>query len=135
MARTSAAVLSAAASISLIASLSVLGCATPAVVGEYPNQQAMLGKTKADIMQCAGVPRKELRDGDATLLRYYREAPMLEESRASFKGSMPTMHHGCWATVILSDDRVTEVRYRFVPDTFDASDECENIFELCVPSY
>ena len=123
-----------AASVSLVVCgyLALLACATPAVVYEYPNQQAMTGKTKAEVMQCAGVPRKELQDGPATLLRYYREAPMLQESRASFKGSMPTMHHGCWATVILSDDRVTEVRYKFVPDTFDASDECEEIFESCV---
>lgn len=111
----------------------VTGCATPAEVHEYPNQQALVGKTKADVLKCAGVPRKESRDGEFTLLRYYREAPMLEESRPSFKGSMPTAHHGCWATVILSDDRVTEVRYRFVPETFDASDECEETFESCVP--
>lgn len=118
----------------IICGLAVLmGCATPAEVHEYPNQQALVGKTKADVLKCAGVPRKELRDGEFTLLRYYREAPMLEESRPSFKGSMPTVHHGCWATVILSDDRVTEVRYRFVPDTFDASDECEETFESCVP--
>jgi hypothetical protein len=134
MARMSSALLRAASvSLTICGYQSVLGCATPAQVGEYPNQLAMLGKTKADVVQCAGVPHKERRDGGVTLLPYYREAPMLKESRASFKGSMPTMHHGCWATVILTDDRVTEVRYRFVPDTFDASDECEKIFEQCVP--
>ena len=111
----------------------LLGCATPAEVREYPNQQAMTGKTKSHVLACAGAPLKELHDQELTLLRYYREAPMLEESRPFGKGSTAAVHHGCWATVILENDLVAEVRYRFVPSTFDSSDECEEIFESCVP--
>ncbi|MGA6828392.1 hypothetical protein ACO9S2_12345 [Nitrospira sp. NS4] len=107
------------------------GCATAAQVGEYPNQQRMVGKSKAAILACAGKPVKEQTRNDVTLLQYYREAPMLEESAAVGKGSFPTIHHGCWATVIIAEDRVTEVRYRFAPPTFDASNDCEEIFEPC----
>jgi len=113
--------------------LLLAGCATPAEVHQYPNQQALVGQSKADVLKCAGPPLKELRDGERTVLRYYKEAPMFEESLPSSKSSIPTIHHGCWASVILSDDRVTEVRYRFVPETFDASDECEETFESCAP--
>lgn len=42
------------------------------------------------------------------------------------------MRHGCWATVSLADEHVTDVRYRFVPDTIDASNDCEEIFALCL---
>lgn len=107
-------------------------CTTPAHVGEYPNQQKVTGMSKAAILACAGVPKKESITGEFTLLRYYREAPILEESQPVGKASFPTIHHGCWATVILEDDHVIEVRYRFVPSTFDASNECEEIFEPCL---
>lgn len=110
------------------------GCATQAEVREYPNQLAVTGKTKSQILACAGTPLKEITDKKISLLRYYKEAPMFEESRPFGKGSTAAIHHGCWATVILENDRVAEVRYRFVPSTYDASDECEEIFEPCVPS-
>ena len=106
-------------------------CSTPAHVGEYPNQQRMVGKSKSAILACAGIPHKETSDGERTFLRYYREAPILEESRPVGKGSFATIRHGCWATVILTDDRVLDVHYRFVPPTFDASNDCEDIFDSC----
>ena len=109
------------------------GCATPAQVGEYPNQQKLTGKSKVAILACAGAPKKEFTEDGLTVLRYYREAPILEESHPVGKGSMSTIHHGCWATVVLAEDRVVNVRYRFVPPAFDASNDCEEIFESCGP--
>jgi hypothetical protein len=38
--------------------------------------------------------------GAFTLLRYYREAPILEESQPIGKGSVSTIRHGCWATAV-----------------------------------
>jgi hypothetical protein len=108
------------------------GCSTQAQVGEYPNQQRVAGQSRTTILACAGTPKKEIRDGELTLLRYYREAPILEESHPVGKSSMSTIHHGCWATIILRDDRVVDVRYRFVPPTFDASNDCEEILEPCL---
>lgn len=107
------------------------GCATPATVGEYPNQQKVIGKSKAQILACAGKPVTEQTRNDVVLLQYYREAPVLEESQPVGKGSMSTIRHGCWATVVLTDDRVTDVRYRFVPPSMDASNDCEAILDPC----
>lgn len=120
-----------AAGLHLLCLFWLAGCATPAQVGEYPNQQKMIGKSKAAVLACAGRPVKEQTRNDVTLLQYYREAPMLEESSPVGKGSFPTVHHGCWATVIVAGDNVSEVRYRFVPPTFDASNDCEEIFASC----
>ena len=106
-------------------------CTAPVHVGTYPNQQRMVGTTKAALLTCAGTPKKELTDGEVSLLRYYREAPILEESQPVGKGSVSTIRHGCWATVIVADDRVVEIRYRFVPPTFDASNDCEALFQSC----
>ena len=119
------------AGLNLACLLWLAGCATPAQVGEYPNQQKMVGKSKAAVLACAGAPKKEQTRNDVLVLQYYREAPMLEESSPVGKGSFPTIHHGCWATVIVTEDRVTEVHYRFVPPAFDASNDCEEIFEPC----
>ena len=107
-------------------------CAAPARVGEYPHQKAMMGKSRSEILACVGSPTKESKDDDFSLLRYYREAPILEESQPIGKGSVSTVRHGCWATVILAEDRVVDVRYRFVPPSFDASNDCEEIFAPCM---
>ena len=106
-------------------------CSTPAHVGEYLNQQRMVGKSRSTMLACAGTPQKETSDSERTVLRYYREAPILEESRPVGKGSFATIRHGCWATVVLVNDRVVDVQYRFVPPTFDASNDCEDIFDSC----
>lgn len=115
----------------LVGLTAVNGCATAATVGEYPNQQKVIGKSKADILACAGKPVKEQTRNDVVLLQYYREAPVLEESQPVGKGSISTIRHGCWATVVLTDDRVTDVRYRFAPPSMDASNDCEAIFDPC----
>jgi hypothetical protein len=120
------------AGLALCCLTSLVGCVTPAEVRHYPNQDKMVGKSKAALLACAGPPLKEISDKELTVLRYYKEAPILEESRPFGKGSTAAIHHGCWATVVIENDRVAEVRYRFVPPTFDASDECEDMFEPCV---
>ncbi len=120
-----------ALTLGLIAQVSLTSCTAPAHVSEYPNQQRMVGKSKSAILACAGTPQKEASDSERTILRYYREAPILEESRPVGKGSFATIRHGCWATVVLTDDRVVDVHYRFVPPTFDASNDCEDIFDSC----
>lgn len=116
----------------LTGGVGLVNCNTPAHVGEYPNQQRMVGQSNSAILACAGTPKKATIDGERTVLQYYREAPILEESRPVGKGSFATVRHGCWATVVLNNDRVVDVHYRFVPPTFDASNDCEEIFETCV---
>ena len=110
----------------------MLGChSTPPVTEGYPHQQALRGKSTAQVLTCAGSPQQEHVDGSLTMLRYYKEAPLLEESMVSSKGSRPTAHNGCWATVVLQGDHVDQVWYRFVPSSVDASNDCEEIFANC----
>ena len=110
----------------------VLGCqSSPPVTEGYPHQQALQGKTLQQVLACAGPALQKRENGPVTTLRYYREAPLLEESMVSSKGSRPTVHHGCWATVILQDQHVDRVQYHFVPSSVDASNDCEDIFANC----
>lgn len=110
----------------------VLGCqSSPPVTEGYPHQQALQGKTLQQVLACAGPPLQKRENGPVTTLRYYREAPLLEESMVSSKGSRPTVHHGCWATVILQDQHVDRVQYHFVPSSVNASNDCEDIFANC----
>lgn len=78
--------------------------------------------------------RSEAVQNHRVLFLYYNEAPILEESFPASKGSFPRPHHGCWASVVLEDDRVTDIGYRSVPQAINAVDHCEAIFEQCRPS-
>lgn len=97
----------------------------------YPHQTAMRGKTRAEVLHCAGAPLRERHTGTIAELFYYREAPILEESGIASKGSIPKVHHGCWVTVILRQDRIVDVQYQFVPDFFNAANDCEHVFQQC----
>jgi hypothetical protein len=119
--------------ISLIGLCYLTGCATPQLVTVLPNRDATIGKTKEALLQCAGQPVREEAQNRSIIFRYYKEAPMMEESFPGTKGSFPRPHHGCWASVLLEGDRVTDIGYRSVPPHIDAFDHCEAIFETCHP--
>jgi hypothetical protein len=103
----------------------------PPITDGYPLQESLKKKSKGEVLLCAGPPVREWTDGDFTMLRYYREAPILEESMVSSKASRPTAHHGCWATVTIRHEQIERVHYRFVPPSVDASNDCEEIFSRC----
>jgi hypothetical protein len=69
----------------------------------------------------------------STLLLYYREAAMFEESFGGGKGSKPGYHHGCWATLLVEEGRVTGVEFRPVPQPDADTHECQEIFAACAP--
>lgn len=110
---------------------SFLGCATSPAAHGFPNKQAILGKTKQTVLACAGEPVRIITRDEGVLLMYYKEATLFEESFSTSKSSHPGIHHGCWASVLLKEDRVTDVEYRSVPSFVDALDECEEIFRAC----
>lgn len=113
--------------------LLLLAChSAPPITEGYPHQQSLRGKSREQVLACAGTPLREWQDREFTQLRYYREAPLLEESMVSSKSSRPTVHHGCWATVMLQHNRVDQVQYRFAPSSVDASNDCEEIFARCL---
>ena len=118
--------------LTVIAAALVLACqSAPPITEGYPHQHSLKGKSKEQVLACAGTPLREWQNGEFTLLRYYREAPLLEESMVSSKSSRPTVHHGCWATVTLQHNQVNQVHYRFVPGSVDSSNDCEEIFARC----
>lgn len=110
------------------------GCATPEQVAPVlSNREATIGKTKESLLTCAGQPIREAVTDHSQVLLYYKEAPMLQESFPASKGSFARPHYGCWASVLLEGDRVTDIGYRSVPSTMDALNLCEAIFEGCHP--
>jgi hypothetical protein len=92
----------------------------------------LVGKTKKEILSCASVRPDERTVGEVTVLKYYKEASLLEESFPGTKSSFPRTHHGCWATLRLTNDEVTEVQYRSVPKDYVGDDHCDEIFAPCV---
>ena len=72
--------------------------------------------------------------GDMAVLRYYKEASVLEESFAASKSSVARIHHGCWATLGLKNERVEGVQYDSVPSSYKHEEHCDEIFQNCVES-
>ncbi len=116
----------------IIGFVGLIGCAASQPIEASPTGKALLGKSKQELVACAGSPLKEAKTDEGTVLSYYKEAPMLEESFASSKSSRSGAHHGCWAHLLMADDRVVGVEYRSVPRSIDATDHCEEIFHVCV---
>ena len=111
------------------------GCAStpPEATSDNPTAQRLIGKTRAELLQCAGIPLREVNHGHGVILRYYKEAPMLEESRSFLKGSAPGEHHGCWASLLIENEEVTGVEFRTVPQgAGNEDDDCEAIFTGCL---
>ena len=119
-----------------VVSSAVIGCMTPKAgpsLAESPVQGAMVGMTSDAVRSCAGSPLNELKlNDDVTVLRYYKEAAMFEESRVGSKGSIPGVHRGCWANLLIEKGKVTGVEFRPVPDQERDPFLCHQIFEGCL---
>lgn len=124
-----------APSLALILVSTVLLLAGCAAIDQHDlrkNRQRMLiGKTKQELIACAGFPIRENERDDTVELIYYKEASLLEESFPGSKGSVARVHHGCRATVQLRENRVMEVQYHSIPDSYHDEDHCDEIFESC----
>jgi len=90
------------------------------------------GKTKQDLLACAGAPQRESASQGLTAMVYQEEAELVELSVPGAKSSgARRIPHSCRATVILKDGRVTDVRFESVPEWIGAEDHCEEIFLRC----
>lgn len=107
------------------------GCANLEQGAAHQAPPQLIGKTKDSIRACAGAPHSEYRAGNATVLRYYREAAMLDESKIASKGSFPGVHRGCWANLLIEDGAVTGIEFRPVPNSERETSNCETIFDAC----
>jgi hypothetical protein len=109
------------------------GCTTPAHDPRSQIATALLGKTKNELVNCAGKPLQELVQRDVTVLIYYKDAPELESSFMGSKSGMLRKRHGCRARIVLTNDRVEGIEYESVPETFGGEDHCDEIFQGCGP--
>jgi hypothetical protein len=111
------------------------GCATPGNQNGqndlFPNQRAIIGKTRQELLACAGPPLRETTQADHTLLTYYKHVPILDRSVVGSKSTVPALRHACWATVSIEGEVVTAVQYQSVPSSSSATDQCEAIFDPC----
>ena len=117
----------------LCIAIGLIGCAASQPIAPSPIGKALLGKSKQELVACAGTPLQEAKTDEGTVWTYYKEAPLFEESSALSKGSRSGVHHGCWAHILMEEDRVVGVEYRSVPRSVDATDHCEEMFRTCVP--
>jgi len=95
-------------------------------------EQAVIGKTKQELLACTAVTPHERTLGDVTELMLYKEASLLEESFPVSKSSFPRPHHGCLAHVQLRDGRVESAHDHAVPPSYAGYGHCDAIFEACL---
>jgi hypothetical protein len=94
--------------------------------------QKLLGKPSEAILACAGQPFAQTVQDHVTIVRYYKNASMLEVSTPTSKASQPAIHHGCWASLRIEDKQITGVEFRTVPEGIEKlDDECEELFAKC----
>lgn len=117
----------------IVSFVGFVGCAASQPIEANPTGKALLGKSKQELVTCAGRPLKETKTAEGTVLSYYKEAPLFEESYSLSKGSTSGVHHGCWAHLLMEDNLVVGVEYRSVPRSVDSTDHCEEMFHTCVP--
>lgn len=110
----------------------LIGCVASPPIAPNSIGKALLGKSKQELISCVCHPFKETKTVEGTVLTYYKEAPLFEESSSLSKGSRSGAHHGCWAHLLMEEDRVVRVEYRSVPQSVDATDHCEELFRTCV---
>jgi hypothetical protein len=119
----------------LLTGVAYIGCTTTPsepTTPPSPTQKALIGKTKAELLACTTVQPEERTVGDLTVLKYYKEASILEESFSGSKSSVARLHHGCWASLVLKRDRVEGVQYDSIPSSHMEDDHCDEIFQHCV---
>ena len=121
----------AISSLIVCTAVSLISCAVPQPLEPSPIGKSLLGKSRQELLACAGTPLRETKTVEGTVLSYYKEAPMFEESSPFLKGSRAGAHHGCWAHLLMGEDRVVGVEYRSVPPSVHATDHCEEIFYTC----
>ena len=109
----------------------LLGCTTVPQTPYVSSAEVLLGKSKQDVLACAGSPLREIPTARGNVLTYYKEASQFEESFPGSKSSVARAHHGCWAILRLENEVVTGVEYRSVPKDRLDYDHCDEIFENC----
>lgn len=116
----------------ILGGLWFLGCAASPPEHHIQARQAVIDTTKDHILSCAGRPIQETQTNQGTVLRYYKEASMFEESAVFLKGSRPGAHHGCWANLLVADNRIVGAEYISAPESLEEVHLCEQIFESCI---
>ncbi|MBA5864196.1 MAG: hypothetical protein GDA65_15995 [Nitrospira sp. CR1.1] len=112
-----------------------LGCTTIHQAPHVSLAETLIGKSKQDLLACAGSPLREIPTAEGIVLNYYAEAPMFEESFMGSKGSRSGNHHGCWVRISLREDLFIGVEYKSVPTPGIADDHCDEIFKTVRNSF
>jgi hypothetical protein len=122
----------------------LVGCSSDAPQGPppTPTEIALLGTSKAKLLQCAGSPASDLPSAGLDYLTFSRtqrvDQGYFQGTQVPWVGSLAIGGKGvdvaCEATVILKDGKVEAVGLRTYPPQNDArtAELCKPVFEHCV---
>src|SRR6185436_14034148 len=85
----------------------LISCVTEPTQYSTGMEKRIVGKTKQDILACAGKPKTESEIDGMTVLTYLERSPLMERSAIASKNSRSTTaQHSCRAQLYLQNDRV-----------------------------
>ena len=128
---TAGSLIRAISALVLCIAIGLIGCAASQPIAPSPIGIACLGRVNTNSSLALVTLFQEMKTAGGTVLTYYKEAPIFDESFSLSKGSTSGVHHGCWAHLLLDDDRVVGVEYKSVPRSVSATDHCEESSYLC----
>ena len=118
----------------ILAPVTISGCVETLSSRHITAKQALLGKSEAEVLACAGAPQAVSSQDGLRVLSYHKEGGLFEQSFPGSKSSRPEgVRHACTAIVKVENDRVTQVQYQMMPESTAMHEHCEEIFQRCGP--
>lgn len=119
--------------------LALSGCILVAQQQAQQGKTALVGKSRAEILACAGVPNATFRDGGTEYFAYSGSGMLRSGGSTTYVGGGVFLHSGgggqsqCVATLAFQGGRVANVSYRSSGGAVTAPDEaCGNIVKSCL---
>jgi hypothetical protein len=118
-----------------VAALALVSACAPERGAPTPDTPSpLIGRTRAELLACAGAPNRTARDGDAELLIYTAMGSRTvsgEMTRFGERKLQEEVYH-CEATFAIRNDRVAGVTYRGTTSSVPARNEaCAAIVARC----
>lgn len=115
------------------------GCVLVGQEAAEKGKTALIGKTKSELLACAGIPGATYQDGGTEYLAYAGTGNYRRPGTTTYLGNGVFMHAGggnntsCIVTLALRNNRVAAVNYRSSGGALIAPDEaCGLVVKSCL---
>ncbi len=132
----------------VVVSLAVYGCTNSAKIraDAFQNaRRALVGKTKENILECAGIPTRSAQSGSSEFLTYQSGGVSIKNSHTSGWGNRPSSflsasqrtredHMSCEITFVINANKVKKVTYtgNTSNNSSERGEQCYYALQSCI---